>query len=54
MQLADVRMYAQKEGRRAARQEEPVVPQLEPRTETDAQVETAAAEPSQARRTVDA
>jgi two-component system cell cycle response regulator len=30
MQLADVRMYAQKESRRAARQEEPVVPPLEP------------------------
>jgi diguanylate cyclase (GGDEF)-like protein len=30
MQLADVRMYAQKEGRRASRQVEPVVPQLEP------------------------
>jgi two-component system cell cycle response regulator len=30
MQLADVRMYAQKESRRAARQKEPVVPALEP------------------------
>jgi diguanylate cyclase (GGDEF)-like protein len=54
MQLADVRMYAQKEGRRAARQEEPVVPQLEPRTETNPQAEAPAAETSQATRTVDA
>ena len=30
MQLADVRMYAQKESRRAARHKEPVVPPLEP------------------------
>ena len=29
MQLADVRMYAQKESRRAARQKEPVVAPLE-------------------------
>lgn len=36
MQLADVRMYAQKEGRRAARQEEPVVPQLGAEAETQA------------------
>jgi two-component system, cell cycle response regulator len=50
MQLADVRMYAQKEGRRAARQDEPVVPQLEPRAEAEAP----AAEQSLDRRTVDA
>jgi len=50
MQLADVRMYAQKEGRRAARQEEPVVPQLGPQGEAEA----AAAEPSLDKRTVDA
>jgi diguanylate cyclase (GGDEF)-like protein len=50
MQLADVRMYAQKEGRRAARQEEPVVPQLEPQ----AAEEPPAAEQQLGSRTVDA
>jgi diguanylate cyclase (GGDEF)-like protein len=50
MQLADVRMYAQKEGRRASRQEEPVVPQLGPQAET----ETPAADEPLDRRTVDA
>jgi two-component system cell cycle response regulator len=48
MQLADVRMYAQKEGRRAARQDEPVVPQLEP------EAEMPAAEQQLDSRTVDA
>ena len=50
MQLADVRMYAQKEGRRAARQKEPVVPQLGPQAET----ESPAPEPSRDSSTVDA
>jgi len=50
MQLADVRMYAQKEGRRAARQKEPVVPQRGPQAET----ESPAPEPSRDSSTVDA
>jgi two-component system cell cycle response regulator len=52
MQLADVRMYAQKEGRRAARQKEPVVPQLGPQAETE--TETPAAEQPLDSPTVDA